>query len=67
MRLAYIEDFHIGIDALQPKINLTIPNQQLEDIRDLPFGMIIEKPEFRIVYRNMKLKKIFIRFEVVAK
>ena len=67
MKLASIEDFQIGIESMQSKINLTVPNQQLEDIEALPVGMVIENPEFGIVFRNMKYEKIFLRFSEVAK
>ena len=67
MRLTSIEYFQIEIEALQSKLNLKLPNQQLAEIENLPFGLIIEEPEFGIVFRNIALEKIFIRFEETEK
>ena len=63
----YIADFQLGCESNQKKVNLIKPNQQLPDIENFPLFMILEEPEFGIVYQNAEKKRCFLRFEEIQK
>ena len=52
-----IADFQLGVESNQAKINLATPHQSLLSIKDYPLYMILEVPEFGVVYQNSKGEK----------
>jgi len=67
VKYSYISDFQIGCESNQRKINLLKPNQHLPEIENFPVFIILEEPEFGIVYQNANQEKCFLRFEEVQK
>ena len=67
IKYSYVTDFQLGCESNQKKVNLIKPNQQLPDIENFPLFLILEEPEFGIVYQNAKKKKCFMRFDEIQK
>ncbi|KAI3735649.1 hypothetical protein L6452_15157 [Arctium lappa] len=63
----YFNDFQHGIETNQKRVNMTKPNQELENIDSYDFFMIIEKPELGLIYKNGENKKRFLRISEIAK
>ncbi|KAI3669582.1 hypothetical protein L6452_40831 [Arctium lappa] len=68
MKLASVEDFQIGLESDQPKINLLKPDLKiLSDAQSVPAFTVIKLPEFGMSYVNNKGIMRFIRFNQIAR
>ena len=67
VKYSYISNFQIGCESNQRKINLLKPNQHLSKIKNFAVFIILEEPEFGIVYQNANKEKCFMGFEEVQK
>ncbi|KAI3714984.1 hypothetical protein L6452_21947 [Arctium lappa] len=55
MKLGSIEDFQIGLESIQTKINLLKPDQSLPpDFHNVPAYTVVKFPEFGMTYFNGK-------------
>ena len=50
VKYSYISDLQIGCESNQKKVNLLKPNQDLPNIESFPVMMILEVPEFGLIY-----------------
>lgn len=67
VKYVYITDLQMGVESNQPKVNILKPDQSLHDVENYPMFMILEDPEFGIVYKNANGEKKFLRFGEIAK
>ncbi|KAI3696573.1 hypothetical protein L6452_28950 [Arctium lappa] len=68
MKLASVEDFQIGLESNQPKINLLKPDLKIpSDTQNVPAFTVIKLPEFGMTYVNDKGIMHFIRFNQIAR
>ncbi|KAI3672787.1 hypothetical protein L6452_38887 [Arctium lappa] len=68
MKLASVEDFQIGLESNQPKINLLKPDLKIpSDTQNVPKFTVIKLPEFGMTYVNDKVIMRFIRFNQIAR
>ncbi|KAI3729154.1 hypothetical protein L6452_17805 [Arctium lappa] len=68
MKLASVEDFQIGLESNQPKINLLKPDLKIpSDTQNVPVFTVIKLPEFGMTYVNDKGIMRFIRFNQIAR
>ncbi|KAI3735651.1 hypothetical protein L6452_15159 [Arctium lappa] len=67
IKLASVEDFQIGLESNQPKINLLKPDLKIpSDTQNVPAFTVIKFPEFGMTYVNDKGIMHFIRFNQIA-
>ncbi|KAI3772602.1 hypothetical protein L6452_03792 [Arctium lappa] len=68
MKLASVEDFQIGLESDQPKINLLKPDLSVpSDALSVPAFTVIKISEFGMSYVNNKGVLRFIRFDQIAR
>ncbi|KAI3735732.1 hypothetical protein L6452_15242 [Arctium lappa] len=60
-------DFHMGIESNQPKVNMLKRDQSLPNIENVSADTVLVNPEFRMVYKNGKGDKCFLRFSQIAR
>lgn len=67
VKYSCITDLQIGCESNQRKVNLLKLDQSLHDIENFPVMMILEKPEFGVVYQNARGERCFLRFGEIEK
>lgn len=60
-----VEDFQLGIESYEFKINLRKPHLTIPGIEDMTPYTTAEQQEFGVIYLNDKLKKRFISIKEI--
>ncbi|KAI3734325.1 hypothetical protein L6452_13791 [Arctium lappa] len=66
IRFYSLFDFQLGVENHQPTVTLHKPKQKLDNIESFLLFTVVDEP-YGVVYRNLKGRHCFMRFEEVCK